>query len=118
MSMRELLSKVELLDTNFMFARRQPLVLVTPAGKVYRLSVQGSGTHYCEPRCTLETLTEYDSVEVAILDPSAEGEDRGFRQPSEIGLDLDNNPSDEVLGWVPVSRLVAALETFEGTVSL
>ena len=32
------------------------------------ISIQGSQSHYCSPRINLENLTNYDSLEIAILE--------------------------------------------------
>lgn len=43
------------------------LVLVTPEGQRFILSVQGSETHYCDPLENLDNLGEYNKVEIGIL---------------------------------------------------
>ena len=119
------------------------LRLRSPEGHYFILSMQGSGTHYCEPKRNLSNLAEYSEVEVGIVPdernrpdryrfgttydykaeariPIKEGEvdsfgrsKRGWLTPADIGFTrVEENPHDDVLGWVPVSDLVDDLADF------
>jgi hypothetical protein len=65
---RKLLGMIPIARTaGFGFQNFYGLRLVTPTGDHFALSMQGSGSHYCEPREALSTLTQYEAVEVGIL---------------------------------------------------
>lgn len=81
-------------------------------GGNFWLSVQASASHYCSPRENLPSLTDYEAVEVAISLWDSAAKTSKFVQPSVVGLSLEDNPSDAVLGWVLVTDLVEALKKF------
>jgi hypothetical protein len=85
----------------------------------YRLSVQASSTHYCEPREDGLNLSDYAEVELALFD----GDE--WTRPSEIpGLeDLDElweqGMGACVGGWIPretVERIRSHLQKLAGEV--
>ena len=69
----------------------------------FKLSVQASGYHYCEPR---ENCDEYDKVEIGY--PNFEFTARFITTYAE---DKDN-PTDTVYGYVPIEELASELAIF------
>jgi hypothetical protein len=55
------------------------------------VSIQGSKFHYCSPRIDLENLTDYDSLEIAIL--HVEGDEKKF-------VDLHNDERFKNFTWL------------------
>lgn len=75
-----------------------------PMGNDIYLSIQASRYHYCTPKELLETLGQYEEVELAIIN---EGNDYSLVYPSKLGLpkELDEHfeisDSSSVAAYVP-----------------
>jgi len=84
------------------------LVATTPDGSAYLVSMQGSAYHYSSPKADLASLTEYQAVEVALLEDGLH-----FRPLSRLGFGLaDPDDDDDVWGYMPVGRLIDELTRF------
>jgi len=69
----------------------------------YKLSVQASGMHYCEPRELLD-LRKYSAMEIALLDPSGKLCPPLLSLPEEIRALWESSRSP-VAGYVPVETI-------------
>jgi hypothetical protein len=68
------------------------LRLIRADGVRFTLSIQGSETHYCKPRESLGTLTDYDSVEIGII-PDEQNESAPYRFGRTFEYDYDTHES-------------------------
>lgn len=76
----------------------------------YELSIQASEYHYCEPRKTIEDLSEYTSMEVAIfkdnswVQPRKDEYIKSFKRYKEL-IDCYEEGDIAVGGYIPVNLI-------------
>lgn len=76
----------------------------------YEMSIQASYAHYCEPRETLEDLTQYTEMELALfkngkwVQPRGDEKIKAFPRYAELEERYEEG-NVPVAGWVPVDLL-------------
>jgi hypothetical protein len=102
---RVMLSMIPREEGGLLFLR---IPLHHPNGFNFFLSIQGSPYHYCKPLNLLGKITDYTSVEIAIIS----SDNDCWLQPSDIGFSLIEDDGDDVHGNVPLSTVINQLVSF------
>jgi hypothetical protein len=84
-----------------------PLVVLNKNGVRCAISIQGSFTHYCQPKENFNCITDYEQVEIGLIGDKPPGfEGINWLSPSEFGFTYVKESNDDVHGFVPMKDLI------------